>query len=59
MKIRVPRTRFGRKCQHSAKKKQVANAVQQMLQLADRNGGIGEQVRINANPKSESGEDRG
>ncbi|MFA5746561.1 MAG: hypothetical protein WC926_00590 [Candidatus Paceibacterota bacterium] len=28
------------------RKSQVANAVQQMLQLADRNGGIGEQVRI-------------
>jgi len=38
------------------RKSQVANAVQQMLQLADRNGGIGEQVRIIAQTQNQNQE---
>lgn len=38
------------------RKSQVANAVQQMLQLADRNGGIGEQVRIIAQTQTQNQE---
>jgi len=38
------------------RKSQVANAVQQMLQLADRNGGIGEQVRTIAQTQTQNQE---
>lgn len=38
------------------RKSQVANAVQQMLQLAERNGGIGEQVRTIAQTQTQNQE---
>ena len=38
------------------RRSQVANAVQEMLQIADRNGGIGEQVRIIAQSQKQNHE---